>query len=64
MNHNTIKPRVHIKYEVETENGIEEKELPFVIGVIGDFSGHTQQPPFKSRSFLEINANNIIQWLH
>ena len=33
------KPRVHIKYEVETEGATVEKELPFVVGVMGDFSG-------------------------
>ena len=33
------KPRVHIKYEVETEGAMVVKELPFVVGVTGDFSG-------------------------
>jgi type VI secretion system protein ImpB len=27
------KPRVHIRYDIETENGVEQRELPFVIGV-------------------------------
>ena len=31
------KPRVHIKYEVETEGAMVVKELPFVVGVTGDF---------------------------
>ena len=34
------KPRVHITYEVETEGAMVEKELPFVVGVLGDFSGN------------------------
>ena len=38
------KPHVHITYEVETEGAVEEKELPFVVGVIGDFSGNPTQP--------------------
>ena len=33
------KPRVHITYEVETEGAKVAKELPFVMGVLGDFSG-------------------------
>ena len=37
------KPRVHIKYEVETEGATVEKELPFVVGVMGDFSGDPTQ---------------------
>ena len=38
------KPRVHITYEVETEGAAVEKELPFVVGVLGDFSGDPTQP--------------------
>ena len=44
---NHQKPRVHIKYEVETENGTVEKELPFVIGVLGNFSGNTNSASTK-----------------
>src|ERR1700686_2425909 len=32
-------PRVHITYDVETGGAIELKELPFVVGVVGDFTG-------------------------
>ena len=32
-------PRVHISYDVEVGNAIELKELPFVMGVLGDFTG-------------------------
>lgn len=38
------KPRVHITYEVETEGAMVKKELPFVIGVMGDFSGDPIRP--------------------
>jgi type VI secretion system protein ImpB len=34
------KPRVHITYEVETNGASSKKELPFVIGITGDFTGH------------------------
>ena len=33
------KPRVHITYDVETNGAEVKKELPFVAGVMGDYSG-------------------------
>jgi type VI secretion system protein ImpB len=55
------KPRVHIKYEVETEGAIIEKELPFVVGVLGDFSGDPTEPlkPFGERKFVQIDRDNF-----
>ena len=55
------KPRVHITYDVETEGAVEEKELPFVVGVIGDFSGHPTKKlkPMKDRKFVNIDRDNI-----
>lgn len=55
------KPRVHIKYDVETEGGIVEKELPFVAGVLGDFSGDSTQPQksLKERKFIQIDRDNF-----
>ena len=55
------KPRVHITYEVETEGAVEEKELPFVVGVIGDFSGHPTKKlkSLKDRKFVNIDRDNI-----
>ncbi len=55
------KPRVHIKYEVETEGAMVEKELPFVVGVLGDFSGDSTQPvkPFGERKFVQIDRDNF-----
>ncbi|MGU3494344.1 type VI secretion system contractile sheath small subunit [Xanthobacteraceae bacterium A53D] len=55
------KPRVHIKYEVETEGAAIEKELPFVVGVLGDFSGDPTQPlkPFGERKFVQIDRDNF-----
>ena len=38
------KPRVHITYDVETEGATVVKELPFVVGVLGDFSGDPTEP--------------------
>ncbi|MDO5528034.1 MAG: type VI secretion system contractile sheath small subunit [Paracoccus sp. (in: a-proteobacteria)] len=55
------KPRVHIKYEVETEGALLEKELPFVVGVLGDFSGNPTEDlkPFGERSFVQIDKENF-----
>ena len=38
------KPRVHITYEVETEGAAIVRELPFVVGVLGDFAGDPTEP--------------------
>jgi type VI secretion system protein ImpB len=55
------KPRVHITYEVETEGAKVERELPFVMGVLGDFSGKSTQPlkPLKDRKFIMIDRDNF-----
>lgn len=55
------KPRVHIKYEVETEGAAVEKELPFVVGVLGDFSGDPTAPvkPFGERKFVQVDRDNF-----
>jgi len=55
------KPRVHITYDVETEGAMVEKELPFVVGVMGDFSGNPSEPlkPLKDRKFIQIDRDNL-----
>ncbi len=57
------KPRVHITYDVETEGAVEVKELPFVMGVMGDFSGDPTEPlkPLKDRKFITIDRDNFDQ---
>ena len=54
-------PRVHITYEVETEGAVVQKELPFVVGVLGDFSGNPTEPlkPLKDRKFIQIDRDNF-----
>jgi type VI secretion system protein ImpB len=54
-------PRVHIKYDVETGGAIELKELPFVMGVLGDFTGQPVEPlaKLKERKFVEITPDNF-----
>ncbi|GAB1261904.1 type VI secretion system contractile sheath small subunit [Aurantivibrio plasticivorans] len=55
------KPRVHISYDVETEGSTVKKELPFVVGVMGDFSGDPTAPlkPLKDRRFVQIDRDNF-----
>ena len=55
------KPRVHIKYDVETEGAVVSKELPFVVGVMGDFSGDPTSPlkSMKERKFVQIDRDNF-----
>ena len=55
------KPRVHITYEVETEGAAIERELPFVVGVMGDFSGDPTVPlkPLGDRKFVQIDRDNF-----
>lgn len=58
-------PRVQITYDVETGGAIELKELPFVVGVLGDFSGKPEEalPALKNRKFVEIDRDNFDQVL-
>lgn len=55
------KPRVHISYEVETGGAMVQKELPFVAGVVGDFSGDPTEPlkPLRERKFIQIDRDNF-----
>jgi type VI secretion system protein ImpB len=54
-------PRVHITYDVETGGAVEKKELPFVMGVFGDFTGMPEEPlpKMKDRKFVEVNPDNF-----
>ncbi len=54
-------PRVHITYDVEAGGAIEKKELPFVMGVFGDFTGMPEEPlpRVKERKFVEISEDNF-----
>ena len=54
-------PRVHITYDVETEGAVVQKELPFVVGVLGDFSGNPYEPlkPLRDRKFIQIDRDNF-----
>lgn len=54
-------PRVHVTYDVEVGDAIELKELPFVMGVLGDFTGQPSEPlaRLRERKFVEVNPDNF-----
>jgi type VI secretion system protein ImpB len=57
------KPRVHITYDVETEGAQVVKELPFVLGVMGDFSGDSAvaKKSLKERKFVDLKKDKFDQ---
>ncbi len=54
-------PRVHVTYDVEVGEAIEIKELPFVLGVLGDFTGQPVDPlpRIRDRKFVEVTPDNF-----
>jgi type VI secretion system protein ImpB len=54
-------PRVQITYDVQIGDAIELKEIPFVLGVLGDFTGNPAEelPRLKDRKFVEVNPDNF-----
>ncbi|KQY15574.1 MULTISPECIES: type VI secretion system contractile sheath small subunit [Massilia] len=54
-------PRVQMTYDVEIGDAIENKELPLVVGVVGDFGGNSEVPQkrLKERSFVGIDRDNF-----
>jgi type VI secretion system protein ImpB len=54
-------PRVQLTYDVERGDAIEQKELPFVVGVLGDFSGNPAQPlpKVRDRKFVNVDLDNF-----
>lgn len=50
-------PRVHITYDLELGGAVEKKELPMIIGVIGEFA--QEDTPLKERSFTHIHKDNF-----
>jgi type VI secretion system protein ImpB len=55
------KPRVHITYDVETNGAVEKRELPFVAGVMGDYSGDNTEnkKALRDRKFVQIDRDNF-----
>ncbi len=54
-------PRIQLTYDVEKGDAIEQKELPFVVGVLGDFSGNpeTPLPKARDRKFVSVDPDNF-----
>jgi type VI secretion system protein ImpB len=54
-------PRVQLTYDVEVGDSKELKELPFVVGVMGDFAGSSEieQAKLKDKKFVNVDLENI-----
>jgi type VI secretion system protein ImpB len=54
-------PRVQITYDVEIGEAVEKRELPMVVGIMADLSGHPSSPPIKlkDRRLVEIDRDNF-----
>jgi type VI secretion system protein ImpB len=54
-------PRVQMTYDVEIGDAIENKELPFVVGVLGDFGSDPDaaKKRLKDRKFVNVDADNF-----
>ncbi|MEH6651227.1 MAG: type VI secretion system contractile sheath small subunit [Motiliproteus sp.] len=54
------KNRVSITYDVETNGAVETKELPFVVGVMGDFSAHNDdREELEDRTYYQVDKDNF-----
>lgn len=56
-------PRVQIEYDLELYGAEKKVELPFVVGVLADLSGKSEEPPppVSERGFLEVDMDNFDQ---
>ncbi len=54
-------PRVQIEYDVELYGAQKKVQLPFVMGVMSDLSGKSEEPlpAVADRKFLEIDVDNF-----
>jgi type VI secretion system protein ImpB len=56
-------PRVQLSYDVEVGDAIEQKEIPFVVGVLGDFTGSAEssqpQQKLRDRKFVNVDLDNF-----
>jgi type VI secretion system protein ImpB len=56
-------PRVQLSYDVQVGDAIEQKELPFVVGVLGDFTGQPDPTKaatkLKDRKFVNVDLDNF-----
>lgn len=54
-------PRVQLTYDIEIGDAIEVKDLPFVVGVLGDFAAQSKVPQGKvrDRKFVNVDMDNF-----
>jgi len=54
-------PKVHITYDLETLGETTQRELPYRLLFLGDYSGHPKEPlpPLHERQIDDINPRNI-----
>jgi type VI secretion system protein ImpB len=56
-------PRVQLTYDVEIGDAVEQKELAFVAGVLGDFAGQPDPDrplgKLKDRRFVSVDLDNL-----
>jgi len=54
-------PRVQIEYDVELYGAEKKVQLPFVMGVMADLSGKSNEPPppVADRKFMDIDVDNF-----
>lgn len=59
------KPRVHITYDVEIGDAEVKRELPFVVGVLGDFSADSEveKKSLRERKFTQIDPDNFTAFM-
>lgn len=59
--HRVRPPRVQLTYDVEIGDAIEQKEIPFVVGVMADFAGNSEIPAakLKDRKFINVDVDNF-----
>lgn len=52
---------MQLTYDVEKGDAIEQKELPFVVGVVADLAGQSEvpQPKLRDRKFVNIDRDNF-----
>jgi type VI secretion system protein ImpC len=52
-------PRVELTYDVERGDAVEQREVPFVIGVMGNYSGNPERPRPRELCFRPIDFDNF-----
>lgn len=60
-----VRPEIiHIQYEVRTGDAIQQKELPFLVGVMADLAGNSpakKLEPLAKREFIDIDRDTFGQ---